>query len=80
MCAIVAKLCDWKKFKLHFFFRELKRIGSISRSPIYEHFTETLSGYMIIRAFRESKRFIAENDIKLDRSQRAEYNGMFCMY
>ena len=54
--------------------RELKRISSVARSPMYEHFTETLSGYMTIRAFRENKRFIAINDLKLDNSQRAEFN------
>ena len=54
--------------------RELKRIGSVSRSPIYEHFTETLSGCMTIRAFREADRFINTNQHILDRSQHAEYN------
>ena len=52
-------------------------MGAVARSPMYEHFTETLSGYAVIRAFRVSDRFIEENEAKLDRSQRAEYNGMF---
>lgn len=60
---------------LYKYFRELKRISSVARSPLYEHFTETLSGYMVIRSFRETDRFIEENELKLDRSQRAEYNG-----
>ena len=54
--------------------RELKRISSVARSPVYENFTETLSGFMTIRAFRENERFIAINDLKCDNSQRAEYN------
>ena len=54
--------------------RELKRISSVARSPIYEHFTETLSGCATIRAFREIDNFVETNQLKLDRSQRAEYN------
>ncbi|XP_057315929.1 ATP-binding cassette sub-family C member 10-like isoform X2 [Hydractinia symbiolongicarpus] len=56
--------------------RELKRLCSITLSPIYEHFSETLSGLMTIRAFRESHRFIAENERKLDFNQRANYSRL----
>lgn len=37
--------------------RELKRLDSISRSPLYAHFGETLNGLPTIRAYREEGRF-----------------------
>nr|CAG8444810.1 14548_t:CDS:10 [Entrophospora candida] len=40
--------------------RELKRLDSITRSPIYSHFTETLVGIATIRAFGATKRFMKE--------------------
>lgn len=64
---------------LSFFSRELKRLSSVTRSPIYEHFSETLDGLMTIRAFRESHRFAAENERKLDFNQRANYCGKYFM-
>jgi ATP-binding cassette, subfamily C (CFTR/MRP), member 1 len=42
--------------------RELKRLDSISRSPLYANFGETLIGLPTIRAYREQSRFIANND------------------
>ncbi|XP_065662304.1 ATP-binding cassette sub-family C member 10 isoform X3 [Hydra vulgaris] len=56
--------------------RELKRICSITLSPIYEHFSETLSGISIIRALKHSNRFIGENKMFLDSNQRANYAGL----
>ncbi|KAI9326765.1 P-loop containing nucleoside triphosphate hydrolase protein [Zopfochytrium polystomum] len=42
--------------------RELKRLESISRSPLYANFGETLTGLSTIRAFREEARFTKNND------------------
>ncbi|CAG8455262.1 7608_t:CDS:2, partial [Dentiscutata heterogama] len=38
--------------------RELKRLGSVLRSSLYAHFSETLTGLPIIRAYREQERFL----------------------
>ena len=48
---------------------------SVSLSPIYEHFSETLSGLSTIRALRDTARFSEENEVKLDTSQRANFAG-----
>ncbi|GCF00367.1 Transporter of the ATP-binding cassette [Zygosaccharomyces mellis] len=50
--------------------RELKRLDSISRSPIYQHFSETLVGVTTIRAFGDESRFIQENLHKIDENNR----------
>lgn len=36
--------------------RELKRIASVTLSPIYAHFSETITGLVTIRAFRATER------------------------
>jgi ABC-type multidrug transport system fused ATPase/permease subunit len=46
--------------------RELKRFESISRSPIYAQFSETLSGVCTIRAFHAEDRFQEVNVQKIN--------------
>lgn len=46
--------------------RELKRLDSISRSPIYSFFSETLSGILTIRAYHAEKRFLARENNLVD--------------
>ncbi|KAK8801165.1 hypothetical protein WA158_001935 [Blastocystis sp. Blastoise] len=53
--------------------REIKRLDSISRSPIYAHFSETLDGIPVIRAFGMQNYFINNNNNKLDYNQRAYF-------
>jgi len=53
--------------------RELKRLDSISRSPIYAHFQESLSGISTIRAYRQQKRFAQENEWRVDSNLRAYF-------
>uniref|UniRef100_A0A8D0L527 Multidrug resistance-associated protein 1 n=1 Tax=Sphenodon punctatus TaxID=8508 RepID=A0A8D0L527_SPHPU len=53
--------------------RQLKRLESVSRSPVYSHFTETLLGVSVIRAFEEQKRFIHQSDLKVDENQKAYF-------
>ncbi|XP_052050274.1 multidrug resistance-associated protein 1 isoform X2 [Apodemus sylvaticus] len=53
--------------------RQLKRLESVSRSPVYSHFSETLLGVSVIRAFEEQERFIRQSDLKVDENQKAYY-------
>ncbi|ORZ28328.1 multi drug resistance-associated protein MRP [Lobosporangium transversale] len=54
--------------------RQLKRIDSVSKSPIYQHFSETLSGVTTIRALRANERFIKENASKADQAANAFFS------
>lgn len=53
--------------------RQLKRLESVSRSPVYSHFNETLLGVSVIRAFAEQERFICQSDLKVDENQKAYF-------
>ncbi|ODH51972.1 hypothetical protein GX48_01757 [Paracoccidioides brasiliensis] len=41
--------------------RDLKRLESIQRSPLYQQFGETLTGIVTIRAYGDGARFITDN-------------------
>lgn len=49
--------------------RELKRLDAVSRSPIFSFFGETLAGLPVIRAYGQSRRFVANNEARVDRNQ-----------
>jgi ABC-type multidrug transport system fused ATPase/permease subunit len=51
--------------------RELKRLDSVSRSPIYAHFQESLGGMTTIRAYCQQERFTLENEWRVDANLRA---------
>lgn len=53
--------------------RELKRLDSVSRSPIYAHFQESLGGITTIRAYRQQQRFAMENEWRVDANLRAYF-------
>lgn len=53
--------------------RELKRLDSVSRSPIYAHFQESLGGLSTIRAYRQQKRFATESEWRVDANLRAYF-------
>ncbi|XP_069876378.1 multidrug resistance-associated protein 1 isoform X3 [Dipodomys merriami] len=53
--------------------RQLKRLESVSRSPVYSHFNETLLGVSVIRAFEDQERFVRQSDLKVDENQKAYY-------
>ncbi|KAF8107543.1 hypothetical protein N665_0119s0010 [Sinapis alba] len=64
--------------KLQFFYRstsrELRRLDSVSRSPIYASFTETLDGSATIRAFNSEEDFVARFVQHLTLYQRTSYS------
>eukprot|EP00761_Pharyngomonas_kirbyi_P013067 gb/GECH01013094.1/.p1 GENE.gb/GECH01013094.1/~~gb/GECH01013094.1/.p1 ORF type:complete len:1376 (+),score=357.92 gb/GECH01013094.1/:1-4128(+) len=51
--------------------RELKRLDSVTRSPLYAHFSETLGGLSTIRAYHDEERFLYDNRRKLETNLRA---------
>lgn len=53
--------------------RQLKRLESVSRSPIYSHFGETVTGSAAIRAYGVTDRFIRESESKVDFNQISYY-------
>jgi ABC-type multidrug transport system fused ATPase/permease subunit len=53
--------------------RELKRLDSVTRSPIYAHFQESLGGISTIRAYRQETRFSQENEWRMDANLRAYF-------
>ncbi|CAL8146550.1 unnamed protein product [Orchesella dallaii] len=53
--------------------RQLKRLESVTRSPIYSHFGETLSGASTIRAFKQQERFVEEMERRVDHNLRSYY-------
>ncbi|KAM6951721.1 ATP-binding cassette sub-family C member 3 isoform 2-T2 [Aplochiton taeniatus] len=56
--------------------RQLKRLESISRSPIYSHFSETVTGSSVIRAYGRHSAFVLMSDIRVDDNQKSYYPGI----
>ncbi|XP_059215146.1 canalicular multispecific organic anion transporter 1 isoform X2 [Centropristis striata] len=53
--------------------RQLRRLDSVSRSPIYSHFSETVSGLSVIRAYGHQERFLQHNEITIDKNLKSVY-------
>lgn len=49
---------------------DLKRLESVQRSPLYQQFGETLSGVTTIRAYGDERRFIRDNQHRIDTHNR----------
>ncbi|CAG7834524.1 unnamed protein product [Allacma fusca] len=56
--------------------RQLKRVDSITRSPIYTQFTETLTGAVTIRAFKKQQKFIAVSERTVNYNQMAYFASL----
>ncbi|PHH88502.1 hypothetical protein CDD83_7455 [Cordyceps sp. RAO-2017] len=50
--------------------RDLKRLESVQRSPLFQQFGETLSGMTTIRAYGDERRFIRDNLAKINTQSR----------
>lgn len=46
--------------------RDLKRLESVQRSPLYQQFGETLNGIVTIRAYGHETRFLADNHRRIN--------------
>ena len=56
--------------------RQLKRLESVSRSPIYSHFQESITGSSVIVAQRQMERFMMENERLLDYNNRSYFPSL----
>uniref|UniRef100_A0A8C8R4R5 Canalicular multispecific organic anion transporter 1 n=1 Tax=Pelusios castaneus TaxID=367368 RepID=A0A8C8R4R5_9SAUR len=56
--------------------RQLRRLDSVTRSPIYSHFSETVSGLSVIRAYGHQERFLQCNDRIMDINQKSMYSWL----
>ena len=54
--------------------RELKRLDTLSKSPLYAQFAETLSGITTIRSYHQQAAFTAKNASLLDFNNRAVFH------
>lgn len=53
--------------------RELRRLDSVTRSPMYAHFQETLTGVSTIRGYNQQERFVHINQARIDNNMSAFY-------
>lgn len=53
--------------------RELKRLSSVTLSPVYSHFNETLLGLPTIRSFRAIPRFKRKNEENVEANLKCQY-------
>ncbi|XP_072401345.1 multidrug resistance-associated protein 1 isoform X11 [Diabrotica undecimpunctata] len=76
---VIIPLCFIYYFMQRFYVatsRQVKRLESVSRSPIYSHFGESVSGAHAIRAYNQQERFIVESENKVDLNQICYYPGI----
>ncbi|KFP85745.1 Canalicular multispecific organic anion transporter 1, partial [Acanthisitta chloris] len=74
---IIIPLSIFYYFVLRFYVstsRQLRRLDSVTRSPIYSHFGETVSGLSVIRAYGHQERFLKQNEITMDINQKSVYS------
>ncbi|XP_018417069.1 PREDICTED: canalicular multispecific organic anion transporter 1 isoform X2 [Nanorana parkeri] len=75
--AIIIPLAICYYFVLRFYVttsRQLRRLDSVTRSPIYSHFGETVSGLSVIRGYGHQQRFLQHNEDTIDINQQSVYS------
>lgn len=72
---LVVSAFSYRYFQIYYIAvqREIKRLVSVSRSPIFAHFHESLTGADTIRAYRQQDRFLFINDANVDFNLRSLY-------
>ncbi|RMZ78679.1 hypothetical protein DV738_g3746, partial [Chaetothyriales sp. CBS 135597] len=50
--------------------RDLKRIEAVQRSPLFQHFGETLTGVVTIRAYGDESRFLQDSHLRVNTHNR----------
>ncbi|MQM17651.1 hypothetical protein Taro_050625 [Colocasia esculenta] len=75
----VTALCVWYQQYYTPAARELARLSGIQRAPILHHFTESLSGASVIRAFEQGDRFSSENLCLIDHHSRPWFHNFSAM-
>ncbi|KFM06516.1 Canalicular multispecific organic anion transporter 1, partial [Aptenodytes forsteri] len=74
---VIIPLSIFYYFVLRFYVstsRQLRRLDSVTRSPIYSHFGETVSGLSVIRAYGHQERFVQQNESTMDINQKSVYS------
>ncbi|XP_051473900.1 ATP-binding cassette sub-family C member 2 isoform X2 [Apus apus] len=74
---VIIPLSIFYYFVLRFYIstsRQLRRLDSVTRSPIYSHFGETVSGLSVIRAYGHQERFLQQNESTMDINQKSVYS------
>uniref|UniRef100_A0A8V0ZGY7 ABC-type glutathione-S-conjugate transporter n=1 Tax=Gallus gallus TaxID=9031 RepID=A0A8V0ZGY7_CHICK len=74
---VIVPLGIFYYFVLRFYIstsRQLRRLDSVTRSPIYSHFGETVSGLSVIRAYGHQQRFLQQNERTMDINQKSVYS------
>ncbi|XP_068114091.1 ATP-binding cassette sub-family C member 2 [Hyperolius riggenbachi] len=75
--AVIVPLAIFYYFVMRFYVntsRQLRRLDSVTRSPIYSHFGETVSGLSVIRAYGHQQRFLQHNEDTIDENQKTMYS------
>jgi ABC-type multidrug transport system fused ATPase/permease subunit len=55
--------------------RELTRIDAITKAPVIVHFSETIAGFVTIRAFGEQARFATVNMERVNANLRMDFHN-----
>lgn len=60
--------------------RQVKRLESVTRSPVNNHLAETVTGLSSVRSYGVQRIFVEDNDHKVDVTQNCTVNSLHCNY
>nr|XP_050024147.1 multidrug resistance-associated protein 1-like [Dermacentor andersoni] len=60
--------------------RQVKRLESVTRSPVNNHLAETVTGLSSVRSYGVQRIFVDDNDHKVDVTQNCTVNSLHCNY